>query len=267
MIRLRDIIPLWRLERPRTQTKKNGVKNGGGVPNIDTSRPTQYDGLLKDIADLPEDWHAAGVCFPPPLRATASLAPARVAHSAETGCGKSTLLMSHLSQHHTVFSLDDSGTSNSLKQVRESPLLRKGVVEFVLGPTQQTLPRHDFQHRLDLAFIDGPHGYPFPELEYYFLYPHLAEDALLVVDDIHIPTIFRLFAFLREDSMFDYLGIVSTTAFFRRNASDVFDPYGDGWWAQQYNRKRFPVSDFTGDYLPPDAPYSRAFQTIISRTR
>src|SRR5207248_10043252 len=139
---------------------------------------------------------------------------------------------SHLSQHHIVFSLDDTGTWNSLKRVRESSLLRKGSVELVPGPTQQTLPRHAFSERLHLAFIDGPHGYPFPELEYYFLYPHLAEGALLVLDDIHIPTVFRLFAHLREDDMFDFLGIVGATAFFNRNGAELFDPLNDRWWAQ-----------------------------------
>ena len=94
---------------------------------------------------------------------------------------------------------------------------------------------------------DGPHGYPFPELEYYFFYPHLDEDALLVIDDIHIPTIFRLFSFLREEAMFDFLGVASTTAFFRRNSSPAFHPLGDGWWLQNYNKNRFPVQAFDRD--------------------
>lgn len=35
------------------------------------------------------------------------------------------------------------------------------------GPTQAPLPGHAFTHRLQLALIDGPHGCPFPNLEYY----------------------------------------------------------------------------------------------------
>ena len=172
----------------------------------------------------------------------------RITHSAETGVGKSTLLLSHMSQHHTVFALDDTGGSDSLAKVRTSPLLRREGVDFVIGPTQATLPRHTFTDRLQLVFLDGPHAYPFPELEYYFFYPQLDEGGLLVIDDIQIPTIFRLFAFLREEAMFDFLGVASTTAYFRRNSTPTFDPQADGWWLQNYNKARYPVRALDRDY-------------------
>jgi hypothetical protein len=71
-------------------------------------------------------------------------------------------------------------------------------VEFVVGPSQQTLMAHTFTEPIQLAFIDGPHGYPFPELEYFKLYPHIETGRTAVVDDIHIPTIRNLFNFLRK---------------------------------------------------------------------
>jgi hypothetical protein len=92
-----------------------------------------------------------------------------------------------------------------------------------------------------LVLLDGPHGYPFPELEYYYFYPQLEENALLLVDDIHIPTIHRLFDFLREEEMFDFIGCIHTTAMFRRNGAALFDPLQDGWWLQRFNKERFPV--------------------------
>jgi len=132
-----------------------------------------------------------------------------------------------------------------------------------MGPTQETLPRHKFVDRLQLVLLDGPHGYPFPELEYYFFYPHLDEDALLIIDDIHIPTIFRLFSFLREEEMFDFLGVASTTAFFRRNSAPLFNPLADGWWLQNYNRKRYPVRNFGHDFLPRNARVSLEFRRLM----
>src|SRR5690606_34386874 len=107
------------------------------------------------------------------------------------------------------------------------------------GPTQRTLPGHRFDEKLQLVFLDGPHGFPFPQLEYYFLYPHIAEGGLLVIDDIHIPTIAQLNAFVREDAMFEPVATVGTTAFHRRTAAPTFDPYGDGWWEQNYNNNRY----------------------------
>jgi hypothetical protein len=158
-----------------------------------------------------------------------------IRNSAETGSGASTLLFSHLSENHIVFALDDD--SGSIRNVRRSPMLRADRVTFIEGPTQQTLPRHRFTGKLQLVLIDGPHAYPFPDLEYYFLYPHLDTGALLILDDIHIRSVNNLFDFLRRDAMFDLAEVVGSTAFFRRTAAPVFNPLGDGWAEQDYNTK------------------------------
>jgi hypothetical protein len=121
--------------------------------------------------------------------------------------------------------------------VRRSPLLRPDVVTFVEGPTQATLPAYRFTEKLQLVLLDGPHAYPFPDLEYYFLYPHLETGALLILDDIHIPTVHNLFEFLRRDAMFELEEVVEKTAFFTRTGAPVFDPFGDGWQDQNYNAR------------------------------
>ena len=81
------------------------------------------------------------------------------------------------------------------------------------------------------------------ELEYYWIYPHLTPGALLIVDDIDIPSVFRLFDFLRDDDMFELLEVAHTTAFFQRTGAPTFDALGDGWPLQRYNRKRYPIRD------------------------
>ena len=171
--------------------------------------------ILEEVVRIAPSLHKAGTFSTRTLEALARHATvAPVHHSAETGSGASTLLFSHLSPDHTVFALD-AGTG-SVRSIETSPLLRRGAVTFVEGPTQVTLPRHTFVHRLQLALIDGPHGYPFPDLEYYYLYPQLDPGALLIVDDIHIPTITNLFDVVSADEMFDLQEVVETTAFFRR---------------------------------------------------
>jgi methyltransferase family protein len=204
----------------------------------------QLASVLKAVIELPAQWHGAGTFNREALKKLLEHASGLdIHHSVETGTGKTTLLFSHLSAHHTVFAKDDSGDGDSLHVVRESPILRKEGVEFVVGPTQRTLPRHDFRDKLQLVLIDGPHGYPFPDLEYYYLYPQVGEGGLLILDDINIPTVFNLFSFLREDRMFELIEVVETTAFFRRTEDQLLDPFGDGWWLQQYNQKRFPIQD------------------------
>ena len=195
-----------------------------------------FDKICRQILEVAPGLHSAGTFSARTFEAIARVAnKLQIRNSVETGSGVSTLLFSHISEHHTVFALDDG--SGSVTNVRRSPLLRQDVVTFVEGPTQVTLPQHRFTEKLQLVLIDGPHGYPFPDLEYFYLYPHLDTGALLILDDMHIPTVHNLFQFLRRDAMFDLDEVVRTTAFFTRTSAPTFDQFGDGWWQQKYNAR------------------------------
>ncbi len=197
---------------------------------------------LERIRTLKDDFHEAGIFDAKPLDYLMDQARVHsVHHSAETGSGVSTLAMSWLSRDHTVFTLSHYGQtpSRSYANVRDSELLNGETVTFELGPVQSTLPRFEFKHALDLVIIDGPHGFPFPQMEYYHFYPHIAEGGLLVIDDIHIPTVRWLHDFLCDDDMFELQRRIDNTAFFRRTEHETFNPLGDDWWRQGYNRKRF----------------------------
>lgn len=197
------------------------------------------DQLLADIASLPT--HYAGPLYQRALEAIVRHVGSNpILHSVETGAGHSTLLLSHLSQDHKVFSIAGPD-AEYLKMFQSSSLLNRSSVEFIEGPTQRTLPLFRFTDPIQLALIDGPHSYPFPDLEYYYIYPHLDRGALLIVDDIQIPTIQNLFAFLKEDEMFQLVEVVGTTAFFRRTHAPVFDPPADAWEEQRYNAANFPA--------------------------
>lgn len=183
--------------------------------------------------------HAEGAFPTRVLRRIEALLPAAVENSVETGCGRSTILFSNLARHHKVFALDDSAhRDSSVEFFRRCPLTRNDRIEIVFGPTQRTLPTYTGHVPYDLVLIDGPHGYPFPELEYLALYPHLRPGGFLLLDDVDIPSIGRLGDFLAEDEMFELIEIVERTAVFRRTLAPTFDPAADGWWAQRYNRRR-----------------------------
>jgi hypothetical protein len=182
--------------------------------------------------------------------------------SVETGCGASTVLLSNLSSRHLVFCYDDreqhngdpwhpllDETNSSVGFVLSAPAFNASTTEFIFGATQATLPKFKFTEKIDLGLIDGPHAFPFAQLEYYFIYPHLREGALLIIDDIHIPTIHNLFSFLKEDKMFTLVDRVAETAFFRRTDAPTFNPFGDGWEFQEYNKRRFPIKSYSGSDL------------------
>jgi hypothetical protein len=108
-------------------------------------------------------------------------------------------------------------------------------VKFIEGPTQKTLPNYIFNHKLQIVLIDGPHGYPFPELEYFFFYPNIEKNGLLLIDDIQIPTIRNMFKILKADDMWKLLDVIDDFAIFQRTEAPLIDPYSDSWWLQGYN--------------------------------
>ena len=192
--------------------------------------------LLARILEASRSIHGSGSMSASALvRLAKHLGDRAVGHSVETGTGASTLVFSHLSQEHTAFAID---TDRSISRVRENPLLHRETVKFVHGPTQKTLPAHCFHSPIEAALIDGPHAYPFPDLEYFYLYPHLREGALLVIDDLQIPSIRNLFRVVSRDDMFRVVEVCGRTAFLERTAAPVFDPQGDGWWLQRFNQRQ-----------------------------
>jgi len=215
--------------------------------------------IADELDRLPRSPHHAGTLSTSTIRRLEELLPSHMTRTAETGCGKSTILFSNLSEAHTAFCLDDReyGEDSSVLFFEESGLSRVDRVEFVFGPTQKTLPVYDRFATYDAVLIDGPHGFPFPELEYYFLYPHIREGGHLILDDIHIPTIGRMADFLQEDDMFVLEERIGTTALFRRTSAKTFDPFGDGWWTQKYNQRRVPPDHefYLGDGKKMESAY------------
>lgn len=220
----------------------------------------QVSRLVAAVAALPHEWHGAGTVSDRVLEALARHLRAQPPQlSVETGTGRTTLLFSHLSAEHLVFTKDDAGDGDSLAAVRGCPLLHAATVNFELGPTQRTLLGHRFEKPVDVAYLDGPHAYPFPDLEYWAVYPHIRAGGLLIIDDIQIPTIANLFAFLRADSMWTLAEVADTTAFFRRTAAEAIDPYGEGWWLQGYNAKA------STRHLPPAERASALVEQVYAR--
>lgn len=216
-------------------------------------------------------WHDSGNLGPAVLRAIAQHATRIGAkETAETGCGLSTVLLSNMADVHTCFTIPGG---NSLDLVKGTPHLLQDHVNFVIGPAQVTVPRHDFERPLDLVLIDGPHGFPFPQLEYYFFYPHIRKGGVLIVDDIHIPIIRQMYDVLCDDKMWIHIEDVLTTAFFQRSDAPLFDPYGDGWERQQFNQRHFEDKANMDIYspgwreampAPPPGPLLGTAKTIVS---
>ena len=185
--------------------------------------------------------------------------------SVETGCGASTILFARSCASHRSYCLDDRATENSSVDFACGfPGFVKDRVDFVFGPTQKTIFQSPLEEQVDIALIDGPHGYPFPELEYFAFYRWIKPGGILILDDIHIPTINNLYRFLCEDDMFYFHSIVDSTAFFQRSQSDAMDHHGDGWWLQRYNIQRFPAYNAYAYKVNSKPPFSMRFEGSLS---
>ncbi len=195
----------------------------------------KHQELLDEISRLPANWHGSGSMSQKILKAILFYAEQldQINYTAETGAGKTTLLFSNISKKHIVFALDNRG---SLSAAKSSSILLKDNIEFNEGPTQKTLPNYSFNEKFDIVLLDGPHGYPFPDLEYFYFYPHIKTGGLLLMDDICIPTITRMYEILKNDKMWKFVDMVENLAIFKRTDSPLIDPYTDSWWLQGYNK-------------------------------
>ncbi len=225
------------------------------------------------VPDLPNIIEQASCLSPyalPPRaldRLASLLADLRPEATAETGCGASTLVFSRFSRVHTVFAFNEFGV---FERVRVADLIGPAKLEFVEGPTQRTLPQYRFRTVLDAVLLDGPHAYPFPDLEYFYFYPQIRSGGALVIDDLQIRSVHNLFEFLRRDEMFELEAVVHRTAFFRRTDAPIFPLEADGWEDQAYNARellRFTWREQLRRRIPPWARAAvRRLRALGSRT-
>lgn len=191
-----------------------------------------------------------------------------VLRTAETGCGRSTILFSNLARFHTTFCLDDTvhDDTSSVRYFETSELFKPEAVTRIYGPTQQTLPAYKHAGFYDCVLIDGPHGYPFPDLEYYFFYPKIRQGGLLVLDDVQIASIGRMADILQEDAMWDLVELVETTAIFRRTFAPTVSETGDDWWEQGYNQRRTTPDKRFFDGSPKLKPFEERLAAPLQDT-
>ncbi len=126
--------------------------------------------LAKLLSDLHSDQtHRAGLVSFETIDAIERICAGKtIEWSMETGCGLTTVALYNLSKRHVVFAYDDREHKNSsVAFAMGSPAYRGEVCRHVFGPTQVTIPAYSFDQAIDFALIDGPHGSPFPQLEYY----------------------------------------------------------------------------------------------------
>jgi precorrin-6B methylase 2 len=105
----------------------------------------------------------------------------------ETGAGKSTLaFMAAGCLHDTV--TPSSSEVIAIKAEGERRSLDVSVVTFHEGFSQNILPYLHGHEDIDVAFIDGGHGFPIPAVDWMYIAPRIKVGGKLLIDDIDLWT-------------------------------------------------------------------------------
>jgi len=163
----------------------------------------------------------------------------------ETGGGVSTILFARYARRHVVHLLDSEGATARSDFVRRLPGLSSEALQISTERLEPERDRPAPPPTLDIVLIDGARAYPIPDLEFLAATQRLKPGGVLVLDDIDIPTIHRLFEFIAQDAMFYLNDVVEGTAFFARSEAQSFDADRGAWQQQAFNAQRYPAFDWT----------------------
>lgn len=191
---------------------------------------------------------------------TRHFGPDAALQTLETGCGSSTLLFSKHANRHTVFCRNDSLSSQTVvSAVEQTPGFNASTVEFVFGPTYETMLASGQAPAVDIALIGGDRSHPIPEIEYFAVRRRLKAGSFLILRDIHIPTIQSLYRILAENDDLHLYKVQENTAFFWCASPPPIGAGTQPWWAQRYNAQNFPAYDALAYTIGHAVPFRVAF--------
>lgn len=113
----------------------------------------------------------------------------------ETGAGTSTIVFAAAGTEHEAVTPDQLEQERILAECERRRISSAGVC-FRIGLSHEVLPTLP-QRPLDLALIDGAHGFPYPILDWWYVAPRLRVGGRLLVDDCYMPPVAALVDFLR----------------------------------------------------------------------
>jgi predicted O-methyltransferase YrrM len=148
----------------------------------------------------------------------------------EVGVGATTAVFAAAGATHTMISPAGDEVSAVLDWCA-AHAIGTDRLTFAVGLSQEVLPR--LREPVDLALIDGAHGFPVPVLDFAHVRPLVRVGGVLVLDDVPIPSVALVHSFLVSDPAWQRLAVVDQrAAAFRRLEAD---PEGDPWGDQAMN--------------------------------
>lgn len=141
----------------------------------------------------------------------------------ETGSGASTMVFAAAGTSHVAV------TPNAEEEARVRDACRRlGVtseqVTFEIGYSHEVLPRLPEQP-LDLALLDGAHGFPYPILDWWHVASRLAIGGRVLLDDAYMPPVTAVVDHARSSRAWEVERAVGYRTVVLRKLADELPPF------------------------------------------
>lgn len=205
-------------------------------PTPSVSSATRPDNVHEIVAALASDppgvhagapggvWAAAQDCLE---FIAGSIQPST--RTLETGCGATTIVFAASGCQHTSIFLE-AHEGEAVEQWCSRHGIATDHITFRAGSSSQTLPELQ-PGELDLVLVDGCHGFPFPQLDWYYAAAHLVDGGILIVDDTQLAAPYQLRKYLESDPRWERIRVGSQWVAFRRRGSGSLD---EEWTSQRF---------------------------------
>jgi precorrin-6B methylase 2 len=114
----------------------------------------------------------------------------------ETGTGSSTIIFAAAGSSHVAISPAPEEHERIRAYCRENGISTDRV-NFVAAPSHEALAGEPGEPDLDVALLDGAHGFPYPVLDWMLVAPRLRVDGHILVDDAYLEPVTPLVRYLR----------------------------------------------------------------------
>jgi hypothetical protein len=175
----------------------------------------------------------------------------------ETGAGLSTLVLAARGAvHEAVTPSEDEADRIAAEAGRRGISLER--VTFRIASSHEELPRWE-PRTLDLALLDGAHGFPYPILDWWYVAPHLKRGGYLLLDDAYMDAVGTLVDFLRSRPAWRVEGAVGYRTLVVRKLEEELPPF-DSLGEEGVGKVSF-------GYLPPHKRAVAAVRHRVFSTR
>lgn len=141
----------------------------------------------------------------------------------ETGSGSSTIVFAAAGAIHEAVT-PDPREEERIRRTCELLGISSTSVTFHIGPSHEVLPGLP-QRRLDLALVDGAHGFPYPLLDWWHLSPRLRPGGQILLDDAYMPPVSMILDGLAHDEHWETIGSVGYRTAIVRKLSEGLPPF------------------------------------------